>query len=636
MISRLRWNAPENACAHHGQDAQKIRLETGNTERFDVELRSIGEHRDALLRQLQHVRGLLAPPETLLAACPCMMAQNISANAAQKLKTYVEETGAHVAIRRHHEPATAKTATAHVEPPAAPPQPKQAIPVAEAVVPASQHASAFAPNVPAKNPAAPSLSIKRPVSELTRALQDKDWTIRDAALMELSMAPSDGAIPFIVKALRDDVWRVRCTALQVLSKSGSGAALKDMARCLTDDVWHVRYCAVDAIGRMESSKAIKPLLIALHDENWQIRQRVAQVLGELRSQRALSGLIASLQDDAWQVRESAARSLGQLRSEKAVKALSRSLLDPNWHVRSMAVSALWQIGSEQAFQPLMHALRDSDWMVHWKAAYALGKIGTPVILPVLARLEQQKNSYLQSVSRELMRALDIVAVPKPKSPIRLEYRSESNVATMSYIPPGEFIMGHDDGSANASPAQRVFLDGYFIDTYEVTNAQYQMFNPAHEFAPGLEDYPVVNVTWDEADAYAKWIGKRLPTEAEWEKAARGADGKIFPWGNEFDPSRCNTQESGEHHLTPVNRYPTGLSSFGVCDMVGNVLEWTADRYKPYAWSSHQSPDYDEEFIVLRGGSWIHPESQSTCFTRLYAPAENRSNFIGFRCVKELE
>ncbi len=603
-----------------------------------------------MLRLLQHIRGLSDSPEAIVASCPCVIATNISAVATKKLKLYVEQVGATVRIRQYLPTAHPKSLPASVSqtPPQQQPQPshthftptppaddtlmttKQAVPMPDASVTTTPiHRQNTTPSGSAS-----AISLKRSVSELTRALQSSDWTIREAALLELSMTPSNGAVQHIVKTLKDDVWRVRCTALEVLSKIGSGAALKEMVKCLSDDVWHVRYCAVNALGGMESNRIIKPLLIALHDENWQIRQRVTQALGELRSQRALPSLIATLQDEVWQVRESAAWGLGQLRSEKSIKALSRALIDPNWHVRSMAVSALWQIGSEQAFEPLLHALRDDDWMVHWKAAYALGKIATPAILPVLARLEQQKNTFLQNISRDVLKTLDVVTLPQSQTPIRLEYRSEDTFANMNYIAPGHFIMGRENGSANASPAQSVYLDGFFMDTHEVTNAQYKRFDAAHCYPEGADAFPVVNVTWEEANAYARWIGKRLPTEAEWEKAARGTDGRVFPWGNEFDHTRCNTQESGVHHLTAVNQFPNGTSPFGVYDMTGNVLEWTSDRYKSYAWSQHQSPDYDEDFIVLRGGSWIHPEHQSTCATRLYAPADNRSNFIGFRCAKD--
>jgi formylglycine-generating enzyme required for sulfatase activity len=311
------------------------------------------------------------------------------------------------------------------------------------------------------------------------------------------------------------------------------------------------------------------------------------------------------------------------------------LYDPNWHVRSMAVTALWQIGSERAVHALVDVLQDTQWLVHWKAAYALGKIGTTDVLPVLSRLEKATNPFLSEVSQKVLTSLDIVADPKRLSRPRLEYCSEDPYTTMSYIPAGEFIMGHDNGPDNAQPAHQMALEGFFIDTYEVTNYQYKRFDPSYEYPPGKESYPVMNVSWEEANAYAEWIGKRLPTEAEWEKAARGNDGRKYPWGNEFDLTRCNTAESGNRRPTSVDGYSTGRSPYGVYDMSGNVLEWTADRYKAYPWSRYDSPDFEEDFIVLRGGSWLHPEINATCSSRLYAPAENRSNFIGFRCVKDV-
>ncbi len=638
-------------------------MEPITTPRFEVELRSTGHDTKKLEKALHRVRGLAASPEEIVNACPCIIASNISGNASKKLKSYLEPTGADIRIRRYQHDASLPQQAPPVETRdplskrseekvfeithspeawntslAARPAVMDALPL--------QQAEPDGKKTPSLNPvrvltttekhAIPttSITLKRSVGELTRSLKDHDWTIREAAILELSTTPSNGIIQHLVSMLKDDVWRVRCTALDVLSKIGSRTTLREIARCLEDDVWHVRYQAIEALSRMESDKTIKPLLAVLHDENWQIRLRAAQVLGEFRSKRCVAGFISCLQDEVWQVREQAAKSLAQLHSERAIKALSHSLHDPNWQVRSMAVTALWQIGSEKAIHKLIEALHDPAWMVHWKAAYALGRIGTTELLPLLSQLEKSDHSALQKFARHLLGSFEFIAALPPHIIPRIEYRSEDHYAAMQYIPPGEFIMGTGEGSDNAGPAQNIFLDGYFIDRYEVTNEQYQLFDSTHQYHPDLARHPVVNVNWEQAQAYAAWLGKRLPTEAEWEKAARGHDGKIYPWGNEFHQSRCNTEEAGLYHLTPVDKYEEGKSVFGVYDMIGNVLEWTGDRYAPYPWSRYESPDFDEHFIVLRGGSWLHTEQKITCSTRFYAPAQNKSNFIGFRCVKD--
>ena len=599
--------------------------------RFDVELLSIGpEDKETLERSLQRVRGLCASPSEIVNSYPCLIASNISGTASKKLQIFLKKLGAEVAIRGNHPPQkNPQTLPKRTSVSAENTKAKE-----QQLAPA-QKGRKVSGNTTSEAAAAPAITLKRSVGELTQALRDKDWTVRKTAIIDLSATPSQGVIQHIIGALKDDIWQVRCTALEVLGQIGSGMALKEMIKCIEDDVWQVRLQAVESLYRIQSDKAVKALMSALNDENWQVRLKALWVLGELRTKRSLNGVLTCLQDEVWQVRRSAAEVLGKLQSDKSVKALTQTLHDPNWQVRSMVVTALWRIGDERSVQALLDALNDEEWRVHWKVAYALGKIGTPEMLPILSRLGQTTDTTLRDASIRALNSLELVTTPKEQAIIRGEFRSEAPYSNMKYIAAGECLIGHNDGPEDAGPASRLQLDAYFIDCYEVTNSQYAVFNPSHEYPPGMEQFPVVNVTWEEAQAYAKWIGKRLPTEAEWEKAARGSDGRKFPWGNEFDPANCNTLESGKNTLTPVNHYPGGVSAFGVYDMVGNVLEWTADRYKAYPWSHYDHPDFDEDFIVLRGGSWIHPASRAPCFTRFYAPAENRSNFIGFRCVKDV-
>lgn len=212
-------------------------------------------------------------------------------------------------------------------------------------------------------------------------------------------------------------------------------------------------------------------------------------------------------------------------------------------------------------------------------------------------------------------------------------------AKMVYVPPGEFIMGAATG--DEQPATKVKLDGYWIYEYEVTVAQYRKFCKAtgREMPPAPpwgwhEDNPVVNVSWVDAEAYAKWAKVRLPTEAEWEKAARGTDGRTFPWGNKWDAQKCNNYNTGPKRTTPVGSYPSGVSPYGCHDMAGNVWEWVAfDEPPKDPFPKSPNRPYEKRARALCGGSWFNslPE-RFECTDRLYYDLASRNFSRGFRCA----
>jgi formylglycine-generating enzyme required for sulfatase activity len=217
-------------------------------------------------------------------------------------------------------------------------------------------------------------------------------------------------------------------------------------------------------------------------------------------------------------------------------------------------------------------------------------------------------------------------------------------AEMVYVPAGDFTMGSKEGEGYASehPQHKVYLDGFWIYKNDVTVAEYRKFCEATgrtmPHAPGWgwkDDHPVVNVAWDDAAAYAGWAKVHLPTEAQWEKAARGTDGRIYPWGNDWDKTKANSVDSGLKATTPVGSYPGGASPYGCMDMAGNVWQWCADWYddKYYANSPAKNPagPATGTFRVLRGGSWYFSDNCRSAFRFNFIPS-GRLNFIGFRCV----
>jgi len=218
-------------------------------------------------------------------------------------------------------------------------------------------------------------------------------------------------------------------------------------------------------------------------------------------------------------------------------------------------------------------------------------------------------------------------------------------AVALWVPAGEFIMGSDDGADDEKPQRTVYLDGFWMYRTEVTVGQYRKFcsqmgreMPDPPSWGWKDDHPVVCVTWDDAKAYADWAGVQLPTEAQWEKAARGTGGREYPWGNTFDASKavCSVGLS-RSSTAPVGSIPSGASPFGCLDMSGNVWEWCADRYDGSYYSGAPSrnptgPPSGLEPRVLRGGSWFGYNSD-------YLRAANRGNLMpdfrlndyGFRC-----
>jgi len=185
------------------------------------------------------------------------------------------------------------------------------------------------------------------------------------------------------------------------------------------------------------------------------------------------------------------------------------------------------------------------------------------------------------------------------------------------VPGGKFLYGEDK--------KEITLKAFYIDKYEVTNEDFKKFREEHTFSAKEGKFPVRDISFFDAEEYCKWAGKRLPTEEEWEKAARGTDGRKFPWGGEFEAKMANTSESGGK-VVAVGGFEKGVSPYGVHDMAGNVWEWTDSWFGA-----------DKKYRVMRGGSYFeNGESMSQTTKRLRSIPDDIHEYLGFRCVKSAE
>jgi formylglycine-generating enzyme required for sulfatase activity len=250
---------------------------------------------------------------------------------------------------------------------------------------------------------------------------------------------------------------------------------------------------------------------------------------------------------------------------------------------------------------------------------------------------------------------------------------------MVEIPAGPFTMGTDSGELNEAPAHEADLPAFMIDKFEVTNADFAVFVEATgyetyaekqgttgwraAYTEGKDNHPVVYVTFDDAMAYCTWAGKRVPIEAEWEKAVRGPEGFLFPWGDEWDATQANVKESGLRGVTTNSSRPNGsglcdewdatqanvkesglrgtatVGSYppngsGLCDMAGNVWEWVDSPYEAYPGSDYQDAKYSPDLRGLRGGGWFDDEEQVRATNRNAGdPTITANDDIGFRCAR---
>lgn len=245
--------------------------------------------------------------------------------------------------------------------------------------------------------------------------------------------------------------------------------------------------------------------------------------------------------------------------------------------------------------------------------------------------------------------------------------SEIDGKEMVLIPTGEFIMGTNMTDSEEThkkignvkplyldqqPERTVYLDAYYIDRYEVTNREYKRFLEATqyedvpagwengEYPEAKAEHPVTQVSWGDALAYALWAHKILPTEEQWEKAARGTDGRIYPWGNDYEKGAVNMGIDGPKEDRPVGSFPKDVSPYGVRDMAGNVMEWTLDWYNAYLGGSSENSRFGKNFKVIRGNGFQKSghyflDAYRYVFFRTEAESGGYYENVGFRCATPL-
>ena len=309
------------------------------------------------------------------------------------------------------------------------------------------------------------------------------------------------------------------------------------------------------------------------------------------------------------------------------------------------------------------------WYIESAQDLTPGLSGSPVIdevtgeaigVAALSFFDQHKGI---AISVDALRQMWPRGLPHLEKP-RVKYKG----IELIYVSGGEFTMGTGQRQAVALaqaegrpefhreyPNGKIRTQGYYIARFPVTNAQYSQFLEAtgwlvpyrdddmskpfnwnrntRRYPEGMDDHPVVLVSWRDAWQYCNWIGGRLPTEAEWEKAARGTDAREWPWGNDWDPQRCNTIESGRKWLTPVGRFsPAGDSPYDIADMSGNIWEWCSSVADPYPYDSEDGRENVAAIgaRVLRGGAWGTNRYLARCASRNWAQPDDYGFTIGFR------
>jgi len=509
------------------------------------------------------------------------------------------------------------------------------------------------------------------ISDLHRRAEDaltgKDFAAaRQAVVAWLALSPGDSRA-LGLRARIDTAEREAALASEI---AGYRATFET---ALNNENWSAARAALAnwervAPGDPELAAAGKRLTQAEADAK--LRARIAEV-----QRKARAAIDAGKREPAL----SAAREWQRL--EPHNPAMQETLMAAEALPRGTGKSRAWLLGVTGAVLALI--------VFAW-GLYAVTGGGTDEETPAPTKLAASSSSDATATPEPLV-ALDATktldpAVPPTSAVVGDTWERPADGMTMVFVPAGSFLMGSDSGDSEADddefPQHEVTLDGFWIDRTEVTGVQFGQFvsetghvttaetegwsyvftgsnweetdgaDWQHPAGPGsdlsgLAQHPVLHISWYDADAYCEWAGARLPTEAEWEYAARGPEGNRFPWGDDFDGDIVNfcdancefdwayaAYDDGWAQTAPVGSYLAGASWVGVLDMAGNVWEWVQDWYDSYDSSPAENPagPTSGDFKVLRGGSWFNRSRHVRSAYRLTDQPGIRHVIIGFRCA----
>lgn len=492
---------------------------------------------------------------------------------------------------------------------------------------------------------------------IATSLQDiKDPQYRTVAFSRVRQAGSDLDIDTLIDYVNVKV--VRARRLRVIDRSKLQLILKEQQIQLTDFISTQKYKDLGQLMGVDLFvygtvyrdalvlKAIDVQNSAIAWADWFALEDVAPQAGSLQS--LATGTVTSLQKDTARLKQDKVRlvsfwgvdTAGLFPPEAVMDYLSVGITkDGNFRVvdrENIRLIAEEQQLNQAAFIDEKNAKRLGE--LYGVDAFLYGTLSRRPDGGYLASLK------LMNIYNGVIEWADLIRLDEGGSTAANSPANSNIPIGMVHVSSGVFLMGNNGEPLESTPLRQVNVGPFYIDMQEISNGQYQRFVKERDYRPpvgwngpmapaGKEDLPVVGVSWDDAQAFCRWMGKRLPLEAEWEKAGRGSSAQPFPWtGNAFSPGFTVTRESGKKQPDPVQAPTKDVSPYGVKNLSGNVREWVEDMFLPYPGGRGSNSKYGRERVV-RGGSWATDQNAAVLYYRGSSNPNLAWQDVGFRCAK---